>query len=146
MNRKIYLIGSLRNPEIEDIASRLRDDGHEVFDDWYAAGEKADDSWQSYEIGRGHKLYEALNGVHAVAAFQVDKTWLDWCDTAVMVMPAGKSAHLELGYCRGQGKACHILMPTEPERFDLMYRFAHGVWTSFPALAVALRNGYANVR
>ena len=146
MKRKIYLIGSLRNPDIQELAERLREDGHEVFDDWYAAGEKADDYWQAYEQTRGRTYVEAINGVHAVAAFNVDKTWLDWCDTGVLVLPAGKSGHLELGYLRGQGKICHILMETWPERYDLMYRFADGIWPRYEDLAEALRHGDFNVR
>jgi hypothetical protein len=145
MYRKIYLIGSLRNPEIPEIAEFLRAQGHEVFDDWYAAGEKADDSWQAYEHGRGHVLVEALNGVHAQAAFAVDKTWLDWCDTAVLVMPAGKSCHLELGYCVGQGKATYILMDKEPDRYDLMYRFVTGIYSTCQLLGVALANVWRNI-
>ncbi len=45
----IYLIGSLRNPNIPAIANELRTLGYEVFDDWYAAGPEADDYWKSYE-------------------------------------------------------------------------------------------------
>lgn len=146
MKRKIYLIGSLRNPDIQELAERLREDGHEVFDDWYAAGEKADDAWQAYEQTRGHGYLEAINSVHAVAAFDVDKTWLDWCDTAILIMPAGKSCHLELGYIIGQGKPGYILMPKEPERYDLMYRFATGVYHARTNLLWQLEAGIGNVR
>jgi nucleoside 2-deoxyribosyltransferase len=145
MQRKIYLIGSLRNPDIQDHTEFFRAAGHEVFDDWYAAGEKADDAWQAYEQNRGHSYLEAINSVHAVAAFNVDKTWLDWCDTAILVMPAGKSCHLELGYVIGQGKPGYILMPKEPERYDLMYRFATGVYTSRTNLLWQLEAGIGNV-
>ena len=46
---KIYLIGSLRNAKIAEIANKLRSAGHEVFDDWFGAGPEADDFWQKYE-------------------------------------------------------------------------------------------------
>ena len=40
---KVYLIGSLRNLKLPKIAQKIRELGFEVFDDWYAAGRKADD-------------------------------------------------------------------------------------------------------
>jgi nucleoside 2-deoxyribosyltransferase len=102
----------------------LRVAGHEVFDDWYAAGEKADDAWQAYEQGRGHNYEEALKGYAAEHVFGYDKHHLDRCDTGVLLMPAGKSSHLELGYMIGQGKPGFIVLPAEPERYDVMYKFA----------------------
>ena len=41
-----------------------------------------------------------------------------------MIMPAGKSGHLELGYTIGKGKPGFILFDEEPERFDVMTQFA----------------------
>lgn len=41
---KVYVIGSLRNPRIPEIANELREKlGCEVFDDWHAAGPHGDD-------------------------------------------------------------------------------------------------------
>jgi len=52
----------------------------------------------------------------------------------VLVLPAGKSGHLELGYMIGQGKPGYILLDGEPERFDVMYNFATGVFTNLSDL------------
>jgi nucleoside 2-deoxyribosyltransferase len=134
---KIYLIGSLRNFQIPLLAAYLRKNlcpADEVFDDWYAAGPEADDKWMEYEKDRGHTFIQALDGYAATHVYEFDKTHLDSCDVAVMVMPAGKSAHLELGYCAGKDKRTIILMKGEPERFDVMYKFADHVVTSWPDL------------
>ena len=40
---RLYVIGSLRNPAVPQVAKRLREAGFLVFDDWYAAGPEADD-------------------------------------------------------------------------------------------------------
>jgi hypothetical protein len=125
----IYLIGSLRNPNVPFIARDLRAAGHEVFDDWYAAGPKADDCWQAYEQARGHNFQQALEGHAANHVYNYDRRHLDRADAAVLLMPAGKSAHLELGYVMGQGKPGFILLDQEPERFDVMYRFATVVFS-----------------
>jgi hypothetical protein len=140
---KIYLIGSLRNSNIPVIAGVLRERlKHlappglvvDVFDDWYAAGPEADDKWMQYEKNRGHNMAQALSGWAAQHVYEFDKAHLDSCDIAVMVMPAGKSAHLELGYCAGKGKRTIILMDGEPERFDVMYNFADHVVYSVEGL------------
>ena len=120
----IYLIGSLRNPEIPKIANRLREHGLEVFDDWYAAGEHADDAWRDYELARGHNFREALQGHAARNVFEFDKRHIARASAAILACPAGKSGHLELGVVLGSGRPGYILLDGNPERFDVMYQFA----------------------
>lgn len=104
----IYLIGSLRNPEVPRLGNILRTAGHEVFDDWFGAGPEADDYWKKHETQRGVSYYEALHGYAAGNVFAFDKTHLDRCSHVVLVMPAGKSGHLELGYAIGSGKRGYV--------------------------------------
>lgn len=126
---KIYLIGSLRNPRVPEIAAKLRDAGHVVFDDWFAAGPEADDWWQKYEIARGHNFKEGLAGYAAHHVYNFDKHHLDTNDIAVLILPAGKSGHLELGYMIGTGKPGYILFDDiMPDRWDVMYLFASKVF------------------
>jgi hypothetical protein len=122
----IYLIGSLRNPEIPKIGNRIRELGYDVFDDWHAGGPEADDEWQRYERERGRSYDQALLGRHAEEMFNIDYRYLNRCHGACLVLPAGKSGHLEMGYVIGMGKPGWIVYPEEPERYDLMYRFALG--------------------
>jgi nucleoside 2-deoxyribosyltransferase len=140
MVNSIYLIGSLRNPEVPELASFLRRDGYDVFDDWYAAGPEADDYWQKYETARGHTYREALDGYAARHVFEFDKWHLDRCGIGVLLMPAGKSGHLELGYLAGQGKPVFVLFNEIPARYDVMYRFAKAVCTSKTELLEALHD------
>lgn len=137
----IYLIGSLRNPKVPKLAQILRGQGYEVFDDWYAAGPEADDHWQAYEKSRGHSLVAALDGYAAYHVFHYDKFHLERADAAVLVLPAGKSSHLELGYVIGLGKPGFILLDGEPDRYDVMYRFATGVAADRLVLYDMLLNG-----
>ena len=132
--RNIYLIGSLRNPSIPKIATKLRDAGHYVFDDWFAAGELADDAWRDYEVARGHNLKQALAGHAANHVFEFDKIHLDLADTGILILPSGKSGHLELGYLIGRVCETYIVYPTEPDRFDVMYLLADKVFNSVDEL------------
>ena len=131
---RVYLIGSLRNPAIPTIAARLRDVGVEVFDDWFAAGPDADDIWRDYEKARGRTYTQALeDGWHASHVWEFDKGHLDSADAGVLVLPCGRSGHLELGYLIGQKKPGYILLDN-PDRWDIMYLFARRVLTSLDDL------------
>ena len=120
----IYVIGALRNPAIPLFANELKEQGFEPFADWFSPGPNADDFWRDYSKARGWTYKQALESYAARHVFEFDKNHLDRCSVAVMLMPAGKSAHLELGYMIGQGKRGYILFPEEPERYDVMVQFA----------------------
>lgn len=136
---KLYLIGSLRNPAVPLLAQTLRGQGFEVFDDWYAVGPKADDHWLEYEKARGRTYAEALQGHAAKNTFHFDKTHIDAANIGVLLYPAGRSAHLELGYMIGQGKPGIVYIPEEPERWDVMAQFATAVVHDVDQLLAHLR-------
>lgn len=137
--KRVYVIGSLRNPEVPNIAALLRNEEFEVFDDWFAAGPRADDHWKEYEQSRGRGYAAALQGRAATQVFSYDKANLDRSDAAVLVLPAGRSGHLELGYFIGCGKPGYILLPDEHDRWDVMYRFATAVCGTYEQLLKQLR-------
>jgi len=137
----IYLIGSLRNPEIPTIASSLRAEGYDVFDDWFAAGSIADDSWRDYSKAKGQTYKEALKDYAANHVYQFDLHHINRCDIGVLVLPAGKSGHLELGYLLGQGKKGYIVADPNVERWDVMYLFATAVVYTYEELVSVLKVG-----
>jgi hypothetical protein len=139
---KVYLIGSLRNERIPVIANELRAAGFDVFDDWFAIGPEADDHWKQYEQGRGRTYQQALQGKVCENAFNFDKRHIDAADVGVLVLPAGKSAHTELGYMTGKGKKTFVLIDGDNERWDIMYKFFSGVAYSVEELVGAI-NGEA---
>src|SRR5690606_13433819 len=132
--KKIYLIGSLRNPDIPLIADKVRKETKvEVFDDWFAAGPEADDFWKAYEVSRGRSYSEGLQGYAARHVFEFDRHHLDTSDGAILALPAGRSGHLELGYMAGRGKRTYILLDRsylDEDRWDCMYQFANIVTTN----------------
>lgn len=123
---KLYLVGSLRNPRIPELAKRLRLElpGFEIFDDWYAAGEKADDYWKDYEQKRGRTYEEALKGYSAKHIYEFDKHHIDTSSHVLLVLPAGKSGHMEITYAQyGAKKKTAILLDQDDIRWDVMYQF-----------------------
>ena len=124
MSKCIYLIGSLRNPGIPALANVIqRETGHEAFASWFSPGPQADDYWRDYTKDRGWSYREALTEHAATHIYSFDKQHIDRADAAVLVAPAGKSGHLELGYMIGQGKPCFYLLEPENERYDVMLQF-----------------------
>ena len=122
---KIYIASSWKNENtVKYVSSRLREAGHEV--DCFADNSTGRYVFHFSEIGDR----ESLNAVNFLAdersqrAFLEDKKWLDWCDCVVMVLPAGKSTHLEAGYAKGCGKKLYIFGQFPYGEFDVMYGFA----------------------
>ena len=140
----IYLIGSLRNEKVPELANKIRDLnlGFEVFDDWFAPGPEADDFWRKYEKTRGTSYKQALKNWAAKHIFEFDKFHIDRADIGILYMPCGKSGFLELGYMIGRGKKCYIIFDDEPEndRWDIMFQFAGDVCFGFDELKEKLIN------
>ena len=138
---KIYLIGSLRDKRIPEIANEIREKtGHEVFDDWFAPGPRADDYWKEYETARGRSYKEALKGYAATHIFAFDKHHLDTSNIGILILPSGKSCHLEAGYI-AKDKPLYILMD-KPDRYDVMYQFATGIAFSMEELIQMINIDY----
>lgn len=134
----LYLIGSLENPKIPELGNVLREAGYDVFEDWHAGGPEADREWMRYEMQRGRTYKQALAGYHAHHVFNFDLHHLDRADAGILVYPAGKSAHLELGYMIGRGKPGYILIQDEPAKWDVMVLFATKVCFNLQELIDAL--------
>jgi len=141
----IYIIGSLKNWKVIDLAKKLRKDlndgkrGVEVFDSWISPGPEADDFWRKYSKRKGQTHQEALKDWSATHIFEFDKTHLDRANVVILYMPAGKSGHLELGYAIGKGKKGFILFDKEPERWDIMHQFANGIFYKYDELIKELK-------
>lgn len=138
--KSIYVIGSLRNRKVPNFANDLRNAGFEAFDSWFSPGPNADDYWRDYTKKRGLNYKQALQDWSATHVFEFDKRHLDRCDAAVLLMPGGKSAHLELGYMIGKGKKGFILFDKEPKRYDVMVQFATDIFFDQKDLIRALRS------
>lgn len=122
----LYLIGSLRNERIPKLAQKLREENPhtEVFDDWYSAGPEADDYWKAHQQSKGLEYKDALAGWAARNVFDFDTYHLARSTHALLVLPAGKSGHMEIMYAQyAVGSKTAILLDPENVRWDVMYQF-----------------------
>lgn len=127
---QVYLVGSLRNSEVPELAVFLRNATEwNVFDDWFAAGPEADDHWKTYERHRGRTYEEALKGAAAKNVFNFDRQHISESSHVLLVMPAGKSGHMEVAWAAGIGKKTAILLESNTDdRWDVMYQFVDRVF------------------
>ena len=122
----VYVASSWRNPYQPAVCAVLKAAGIDHYD-FRNPPESTAFSWDQVGIPMIAGLTDRdiyLKGLEhptAQAGFAADFAAMDKADTFVLILPCGKSAHLELGWAVGQGKRTAILLedPIQPE---LMYR------------------------
>lgn len=138
---RIYVASSWRNEQQPEVVQALRAVGHEVYDFRHPAPGNDGFSWSEIDPAWRNWSPDAylagLRHPRAEEGFFLDLDGLNWSDATVLVLPCGRSAHLEAGYAAGQGKPVIILLDEtfEPE---LMYKMAWRCVTDIAAVLVAL--------
>lgn len=139
--RRIYVASSWRNMLQQGVVHTLRAAGHEVYD--FRNPKPGDTGFQWSAVDPEWKAWQpaayraALEHPVSVAGFKNDWDAMEWADTGVLVLPCGRSAHIEAGYFSGARKDLFILQleAMEPE---LMYRMATRICITFDELLDAL--------
>lgn len=127
--RRIYVASSWRNQMQQGVVHTLRAAGHEVYDFKNPPGRpgfqwsQVDPEWKGWSPAEYRRL---LGHPVSHAGFASDWNAMVWADTGVLVMPSGRSAHIEAGYFVGAGKELHILLAEEQEP-ELMYLMATSI-------------------
>ena len=124
----IYVASSWRNAVYPSVVQRLRAAGFKVYDFRNPRPESYGFNWREidggWEAWTSEQLREALMHPIAKAGFKSDIDALDKADVVVLVLPSGRSSHMEFGYGARAGKLAIVLLPdpgmdtVEPE---LMY-------------------------
>jgi len=122
----IYVASSWRNTYQPQIVERLREEGHEVYDFKHPSpGDNGfhwsdvDPEWKAWNVER---YIEGLGHPLASQGFAKDMKAMLWAGACVLVLPCGRSAHLEAGWFIGKGRPVYIFIPgkIEPELMYLM--------------------------
>jgi hypothetical protein len=139
---RVYLASSWRNQDQPFVVEQLRDAGHEVYDFRNPSDHDAGFDWSWIDRGWLHwdttEFRTALQHPLAEKGYTLDKAALDWCDACVMLMPCGRSAHLELGYAVGTGKRTIVYLVDDHCEPELMYKLADQICVSPDELLRAL--------
>jgi len=73
---------------------------------------------------------ESLKHPIAIEGFRKDFQAMEQADTFVLILPCGRSAHLELGWAIGAGKRTAILLDGPKVTPELMYKMTDYIATS----------------
>lgn len=124
---RIYVASSWRNEEQQQLVVRvLRDEGHHVYDFRNPAPGNNGFSWRQCatpEQLKSPKRFrdEVLTSLVAGAGFSLDMNALKSADATILVLPCGRSAHLELGYATGSGQRTIVYLDSPMSEPELMY-------------------------
>ncbi len=139
--RKIYVASSWRNPLQSETVQALTTDAHKVYDfknprpgDNGFAWSEIDPNWQEWTA---KQYVEALDHPLAKQGFASDFNAMKWADTFVLVLPCGRSAHLELGWAVGAGKQT-LILTRDGEEPELMAKMCDHICTSLDELRQVL--------
>lgn len=123
---RVYVASSWRNEDQGQVVEMLKAHGFSVYDFKNPAPGNNGFSWK--QVGGAHDSFyqyqEALKHPIAKRGFKYDMDALKECDLCVLVLPSGRSAHIEAGYAVGRGKPTIVYIPDgkfdEPELMYLM--------------------------
>lgn len=140
---RIYVASSWRNYLQPIVVTELRMAGHQVYDfknpsetDKGFSWSEIDPNWQDWS---NEEYITALQHPIAQKGFDSDFNAMKRADVCVLVMPCGRSAHVEAGWMQGAGKPTIVLIPSEAEP-ELMYKIFENVCTSIAQLKHRLSN------
>ena len=139
---KIYLASSWRNTSQQTAVAILREAGHDVYDFKNPLPDNQGFHWKEIDAGwqawTSEEFRQALFHPIAEKGFNLDFSAMKEADIGVMLLPCGRSAHLEAGYFVGANKPLYIIGDIqEPE---LMYRMAARYCISITELLTELDN------
>ncbi len=131
---RVYVASSWRNPLQQSVVQLLRSYAYlDVYD--FRNPAPGDDGFHWSEIDPKWKQWspqafrDALSHAVANRGFRFDMGALSESDTCLLVLPCGRSAHLELGWACGAGKNTAVYMPSSDEP-ELMYKMCGAILVS----------------
>lgn len=122
MAKRIYLASSWRNERQPLMVLLLREAGHLVYD-FRNPPNGSGFSWGEIGLERPCRADDYRHAINthprAAQGFMSDFNAMRWADTCVLLLPCGRSAHLELGWMAGAGKRT-IIVTQDGEEPELM--------------------------
>lgn len=128
--RKIYVASSWRNEFYPKVVDALRAAGHDVYD--FRNPPSGDEGFKWANVDPNYmdwtptEYRNQLKCSLAERQFKNDIEAMKSCDTCVLVLPCGRSAHTEAGWFAGAGKTVIAYVPTKQEP-ELMYKLFNAV-------------------
>lgn len=140
---RIYVASSWRNPHQPEIVNVLRQAGHEVYD-FRNPPHNTGFAWREVGLERPVTAVDYRNALlthpRASQGFMSDFSAMRAADTCLLVLPCGRSAHLELGWMAGAGKRT-IILTQDGEEPELMALLADKICINLDEVLAELKKG-----
>jgi hypothetical protein len=148
--RKLVRPAIVYDERQQAVVCALRADNHSVYDFRNPASGDQGFSWRECATEaqlRDPKKFrgEVLTQPIAKAGFEKDMSALRGCAVCVLVLPCGRSAHLELGYAVGATKRTIVLLADPLSEPELMYLMCSEIVCSMPELVMSLGSASRSV-
>ena len=149
---KIYVASSWRNQHQQTVVQTLRGAGHDVYDfrnpapgdhgfGWHQCARNDEDPGAFRDAMQDPRFFrdEVLTHEIARSAFAKDMGALRAADATVLVLPCGRSAHLELGWATGAGQRTVVLLDDPMSEPELMYLMNTTICTTLQEVVETLQ-------
>jgi len=128
---RVYVAGSFKNAEmVREIGKMIRSCGYEAY-------VFCDTGERTYDLSQQFRTQYDLSTVTPNLVYQIPELYhigirnldeLTQCDALVLVLPCGRSAHLEAGWMVGRGRPVYAVGPMVKGEFDAMYVMMNGIF------------------
>ena len=139
---RIYVASSWRNENQPNLVNLLRENNHQVYDfrnPFYTnsgfSWSQVDPNWMNWTAEQ-YRSY-LLTSPMTAYGYMADTRAMEWADTCVLLLPCGRSAHLEGGWFAGRGKRL-IILTQDGEEPELMALMANEICVSIDEVLTVL--------
>lgn len=130
---RIYISSSWKNLYQPILVDELRARGHQVYDFRHPSGRDDHNVWESVseKYGLGAKYYSGTLSAYEYYQMLLDEDChsrfkdhfdaMNDADTCILLLPCGRSSHIEAGYMSGAGKRVFVMDTSREVIPELMY-------------------------
>ena len=127
---KIYVASSWKNENQQKLVAFLREHGHKVYDFTRPQGELKPSAWEVAKINPDEcsvaEYSDATADPDTQNRFMEHLAAMSDADTAILLLPCGRSAHAEAGFMAGMGKRVIVFTYDNVVKPELMYLLFEG--------------------
>lgn len=147
---RIYVSSSWKNEHQPMLVEGLRRRGHKVYDFRHPEGRDDCNVWESVSerlgVGKEYllgavppRLFRSmLLDEEAMSRFNEHFNAMQDADTCILLLPCGRSSHVEAGYMNGLGKRVFVMDTSEESTPELMYLMFDDYFHDFEELYAAV--------
>lgn len=130
---RIYVASSWKNAYQQQLVEELRKRGHKVYDFKHPSGRNDQVVWESVSVTqnlrsaykenclKGKDFKRMLLDRQSIKRFEEHFAAMQDADTCILLLPAGRSSHIEAGHMNGMGKRVFVMDTSKEVTPELMY-------------------------